>query len=344
MKHSGLDGGDESNVAIGQSTALGKHEGAARTGDLPRPNRSNTILGWISIVSGVGITAIGFSAWRGPASTLLSLVTGPVAENLIGLALISIGLSMLDRKRQLIPWLILAIGFFAYVELQRSSSSMPGVNSTTGQAISDAVDFPLALVTAIALAVAYIQYKKNDTWKRRELTLSLIDRLRTDDELRLGCEMLDWPNCTLPLPDRYRRVLGSATLRHSKTRLVEAMTRYEDVKHHFLNLNERFIYRETFDALLAYVSRCGSFVETDLLESEDLSYLRYWAKIIFNPPYVPVGCEEIIRHFIVDYEYTGAKILMSRLLNKKPSDWPVPHLAPNRAQVLREEPDEDRGA
>src|SRR5258705_13832582 len=69
------------------------------------------------------------------------------------------------------------------------------------------LDLALKAVAAIGAAVAFAiglrRYGRTQRWKESEFAAKELDRLTKDGDLHLACQILDWAELELPVPERH---------------------------------------------------------------------------------------------------------------------------------------------
>lgn len=144
------------------------------------------------------------------------------------------------------------------------------------------------VVTACALAVAYFQYRKTQLWVRLRFAAEEVEKIYTDDRLRLALQFLDWHDRGVFLPEslaHYGDEKGLFT--HSVQRMKDAMsvenrehdpdTGVYDLKKPFRK-PEYMIYVEVFDALFDYLSQLHVFIDAKLISGRQLKPIEYFVR------------------------------------------------------------------
>ncbi|MHB1037867.1 MAG: hypothetical protein ACYC35_25815 [Pirellulales bacterium] len=138
------------------------------------------------------------------------------------------------------------------------------------------IDVIIAILGGAGAIVAYVvglrQYQKGQRWQKAEFILRLIDAFEGDEEIRCACQMIDWDERDILLPNgqtvRFRNDMLVSALRVPKMDIEGVFTKEERTM------------RDAFDAFLDYFDKLYSLRVNRLVAFQDLTYFFYWFELI----------------------------------------------------------------
>ena len=156
--------------------------------------------------------------------------------------------------------------------------------------------FDISNVGIIVLAVVGLlkglsEYKKTQEWKRAEFAASVLDKLNTNEDIRLALTLLDWEDRKIHLPPHYAAMNnGNNIFQHSLLQMAESfdMGNREISSSQRLDLKPIYrvppfiIYVEVFDQLFEYFAQVLAFIQMKLIEPRDVRLLDYWIERILK--------------------------------------------------------------
>ena len=175
----------------------------------------------------------------------------------------------------------------------------------------DAVVKVLALSGGIVgFVVAYQRYTRTQQWKILEFVASKIKEFDRDPEVQKAKKMLDWWEYLVELfpykeDESQRRVLVTDRIVMGALRTEGFEKRFEDKEVEIRNI---------FDTFFDYMDRFENYVESGLVEYEQLHpYLGYWLAMIVGQkePDPRSAWRDAMKMFIEKYHSPGTSKLVN---------------------------------
>lgn len=132
-------------------------------------------------------------------------------------------------------------------------------------------------LTIAVLYKGYLEYKKNQAWKKVEFIAKETKEFFNDTNVNRTFILLDWNNITIPIKEN-ETSLGVKILRIDDKMLFKAL-RFHHPDGEFSE--KEALIRHLFDDFFTKLGRFNQYVETKLVEEGDLKlYLIYWLQLI----------------------------------------------------------------
>lgn len=170
--------------------------------------------------------------------------------------------------------------------------------------------------TSVFIALAGLwfglwQYRAAQGWKRMEYVASVLDKINTDEDLRLALTFLDWREREILIPSRFAPTKERFSFRHThalmseafklKNREISKETGMIDLNSEYLK-TEYIIYVEIFDRFFDYLEQVNQCVNMGLIKRDDVERLNYWADRIYRMKY---RSEPVFRDYLEYFGYHG---------------------------------------
>jgi hypothetical protein len=171
----------------------------------------------------------------------------------------------------------------------------------------------ILLGAAVAFIAGLVQYRRAQHWKRVEWVAQEMKSLFGDPIVQAALLMFDWGSRRIPLyPDRQAE--SERYVRLTNEIVADALQLHDDRSDGFSDLEADI--RAAFDRVLDGFERFHSYVETGLVELNDLRpYLKYWAVNLCRPRAPRPKEHRLVRlaAYMKRYGYEGAFALLERI-------------------------------
>ena len=181
---------------------------------------------------------------------------------------------------------------------------------------------------AVTIGIAALTFARTQKWQQLRFATEVIDKIYSDDNLRLALRFLDWHDREMVLPETYAQY-GDAKRKfnHKIANMTIAMsigsreydkgTRVYDLKEEYRK-PQFIIYVEVFDQFFDYLCQIHTFIEAGLIDDKNVTPIAYFIRRL--------DALGIFRAFLEKYEGKEVLDLMSRFRISSP-EWVQP-LAP----------------
>lgn len=144
------------------------------------------------------------------------------------------------------------------------------------------LNFLCALVGIIVATVVsfygFREYITNQNWKKAEFIAREIKAFESDPEVQNAMSMLDWENRHFTIPKKYTDTNKDEVVIITDEMVIKALQRQQDGESYSY---VRAFIEESFDAFLSYLQRFELYVESGLINSDDIKpYIYYWVKVL----------------------------------------------------------------
>jgi hypothetical protein len=166
-----------------------------------------------------------------------------------------------------------------------------------------------------ALAVGLWQYRQAQLWKRSEFVAAEMAKFFAQPKVATALLLLDYsriklrPDGTRANREDHGSILDDGVTERALRHHVECPEQTEAFG------SEEMLAREAFDMLLTGLETFDHFVETHLVEVEDLKpYLAYWLRIMADPSsgWKDASFYARLHEFVKKYNYRGVQRLLGR--------------------------------
>lgn len=163
--------------------------------------------------------------------------------------------------------------------------------------------------TALVLfIIGFIRYRKDQLWKRKEFVSKEVKEFLNDPAVKNCLSMMDWSDREYELypkqPDYSKRFV-----RVTHDSLAYALLPHGAERNHFSP--DEAVIRDHFDQFLGHLGRFEHFIQSGLLQAEDLeTYLDYWFRKMGKS--LPALPRNSLHHFILFYGYDSVVSLLAR--------------------------------
>lgn len=169
------------------------------------------------------------------------------------------------------------------------------------------------LGAAVVFAIGLFQYRRAQQWKRAEWVAQEMKQWFADPLVQAALLMIDWGSRRILLyPGREN--VGERYVRLNNDDVARALMLRSERPDSFSELEADI--REAFDRALDGLERFYAYVETGLVELDDLEpYLKYWAVILCRPRPIGPGESRLLRlrTYMDTYGFEGAHALLRRI-------------------------------
>jgi hypothetical protein len=141
------------------------------------------------------------------------------------------------------------------------------------------------VVAAIGVSVAALTFVRSQKWQQLRTAAEIVDKVYSDENLRLAVRFLDWHDRDIYLPKGYvqygnsrgvfaHKVSNMIAAMDTKNRCYDGETRLSDLKEEYRK-PEFIIYVEVFDQFFDYLCQVYTFMKAGLIKSENMTVVGY---------------------------------------------------------------------
>lgn len=144
-----------------------------------------------------------------------------------------------------------------------------------------------------------------------EYAASIIDKINTDEDLRLALTFLDWREREILIPPRFVPTKECLSFRHTHALMAEAFklenrevleeTGMLDLKIQYLK-TEYFVYVDVFDRFFDYLEQINQCMNMGIIKRQDVERLNYWADRIYKMKF---DSKPIFKDYLHYFGYDG---------------------------------------
>jgi hypothetical protein len=166
------------------------------------------------------------------------------------------------------------------------SSAMPasGVAMEDYGSVSERMS---AGVSVLAFVAVVWEYRNQARRTRLELAQTLSRELETDEILLFAVTCLDWTAGTIPIPERWRAVIGKPDYRPDLLLMERALNC--QLLPDIINNPSGLLLRHAFVSLFNQIERVQGLYERQAVKMEDLSSFGWIAAQLTNWQYIACG-------------------------------------------------------
>ncbi|WP_285578149.1 hypothetical protein [Geothrix limicola] len=167
-------------------------------------------------------------------------------------------------------------------------------------------------IGAVSAFYVFLQYRRTQKWKSKDLAATLVEKLSIDQSLSLACQALDWGVGPLIIPEEYRELFRSeglsylpGVMQHDPMVLCVAVKPRLDPS--TLKDPRGLVYRNCFIKLFDHLETISKLLDNGQIELSDLQGLDYWLNSIRDYIYSPDGInsKRVFGPTIISWGYSG---------------------------------------
>jgi hypothetical protein len=175
------------------------------------------------------------------------------------------------------------------------------------------------IAAAGGVIFAVVTFRRTQKWQQLRFASEVIEKIYSDDTLRLAIRFLDWHDREVELPERFayygdekrrfdHKLSNMAAAMSIKNREYDKETGIYDLKVDYRS-PQYMIYVEVFDQFFDYLSQVRSFVKDGLIDDRQLTPLLYYLRRL--------DALRIFHGYLEMYEVNDVVELITRFKNPR---------------------------